>query len=225
MKLSAAEFLKHQLRHRASVRAQSEAANLKLLEVRDSTLTAIASLQRHVQGRRYKSVDGRMHLIAQYIQGIELSYTSIVEGLYAQAANLQKQQIETIAALEEYETGSRRDGKTPNVRQYRLPSGFGRQYGALNRAAHPSVEAVAQSIAHFQNGERQGPTTIPQFCQAHCQPLLANHCIYMLHLWRQMSNAFKSVFDIELDDDQYKLVNFSIRTLMDGGFISMKSQD
>ena len=68
--------------------------------------------------------------------GINLSYLAIVDGLYPQAANLQKQQIETLARLEEITADTHREGKPPNVNQKSLP-GLGCAYGKLNDAAHP----------------------------------------------------------------------------------------
>jgi hypothetical protein len=40
---------------------------------------------------------------------------AIAEGLYSQAAALLKQEMETIEAIHEFETGKRRDRKTPQI--------------------------------------------------------------------------------------------------------------
>lgn len=216
-------FFKRHLEHRAEARGQSEAANPKQLKIRRSIMAAIVSLHQRVQGRRYKNTDVRMHLIAQYIQGIEVSYITIVEGLYAQAANLQKQQIETLAAMEEHGAGTRTDGKTPNPKNIGM-QGLRSQYGALNNAAHPSKAEIVESLCHFEEGERQGPTTIPQFNQEYCEPLLANHNVYLLYLWRQMSNLFKVVFDIEQTEEDRKPIEFAINELLALGSIALTKE-
>ena len=101
-----------------------------------------------------------MSLTAQFIQGIDVCETAISEGLYSQAAALLKQEMETIEAVHEYETGQRRDRTTPRLNLLR---GFGRAYGEFNNYAHASVEDIHKSIVHFEEGSISGPSVIPQY--------------------------------------------------------------
>ncbi|MEM1398769.1 MAG: hypothetical protein AAGF58_02755, partial [Pseudomonadota bacterium] len=124
-----------------------------------------------------------------------------------------------LAAIEEYDAGKRVDGKTPNPRNVNL-KGVGRQYGALNNAAHPSNAALVESLCHFEEGDRQGPTTIPQFNQDFCGPLLSNHNVYLLLLWRHMSCLFSVVFGLELVGRDTELTNFALSEMRALGDIS-----
>lgn len=83
-------------------------------------------------------------MIASFVQGIDLTETSISEGFYLQAAALLKQELETVAALVEVRGGKRNEKRTPNVGV--VPWNLGQLYGSLNEAAHVSESSVLQTI-------------------------------------------------------------------------------
>lgn len=213
------KFFKKHSEHRRNVRQLSEADNPRLLEARDNIISAIVSQQQRIQGRQYKPEDHRMHLIAQLIQGMDICYVSIVEGLLPQAAALQKQQIEAITALEEIEKGRRKDGGTPNV-QNSGPPGFYEQYKAINDAAHPGNAEVIEALSHFEDNNSQGPTTAPLYRAEQCRILLANHCVYVLHLWRHASRAFEAVLGEKCSKKEHGLVMDAMNSLLADGHIS-----
>lgn len=209
-------FLEWHEEHRLSVRAQSVAANPQLIESQRSILSAIIELKQRGNGIRYRYEDGRMHLVAQFIQGIGLSYIAILDGLYAQAANLQKQQVESIAALEQYRDGTRQDGKTPHIGS--IPHrGFGKLYGELNDIAHPSKEHLLEALCHYEEDGKQGPTTKPQFKQDVCQYLLSNHCLQLLHFWRVMSHVYRDGLGVEFPEQDDQDLSGAIKHLIDRG--------
>jgi len=211
-------FLEKHAEHRENVRAQSVAANPRLVAAQKNLFCAIISLKQQVEGVKYTAKDGRMHLIAQYIQGIALSYIAIIDGLYAQAAALQKQQLEAIAALGEYTAGARKDGRTPNIR-HTGQRGFGRLYGELNDIAHPSKDHILESLCHFDEGGKQGPTLAPQFVQEYCRYFLSNHCLQLLNLWRHMSLVFRDEFGLEVPKQDDQNVSSAMKVLMDFGYL------
>lgn len=211
-------FLENQATHASRVRAKSLAANTELVAIRSSILDAAIKLKQKANGKQYRPKDARMHLIAQYLQGVVLSYNAIIDGLYAQAAALQKQQLESIVRLEEYRFGNQKDGRTPNIQNSGL-RGFKEQYKALNGVAHPSIDGQIEGLNHFTEREKQGPTTTPDFNEEVCRVLLGNHCLYLLHLWRHMSHFFTEEFETELVPEEYKGLESAIRSLIDLGFL------
>ena len=59
-------------------------------------------------GSTSPEVSAGLKLVASFFQGVDITETAISEGLYGQAAALLRQELETIAALEEVELGRRR---------------------------------------------------------------------------------------------------------------------
>jgi len=211
-------YLQRHEEHRIAVRKQSFAANPKLVAAQRNLLCAIIALKQRVEGVRYEHKDGRMHLIAQSIQGVDLAFIAIVDGLYAQAAALQKQQLEAIAALGEYTAGTRKDGKTPNIRNTGQ-RGFGRMYGELNDIAHPSNDHILESLCHFEEEGKQGPTTKPKFVEEYCRYFLSNHCLQMLNLWRHMSYVYRDEFELPFPNEDDQNIRSAMISLMELGYL------
>ena len=211
-------YIKRQEEHRLSVRKQSFAAHPKLVAAQRNLVRGIIDLKQRVEGVRYEHKDGRMHLIAQSIQGVELSFLAIVDGLYAQAAALQKQQLEAIAALGEYTAGIRENGRTPNIKNSGQ-RGFGRMYGELNDIAHPSNDRILESLCHFEEEGKQGPTTKPQFVQEYCRYFLSNHCLQLLNLWRHMSYVYRDEFGLAFPKEDDQNISAAMITLMELGYL------
>lgn len=216
---AATSFLRAHEQYRREIRTKSFEKNQDIMNAYMSALNAVISYQARIQGRKYQSQDavlmGRMGLIAQFIQGIPITETAISEGLYAQAGNLLKQQLETLAALEEYESGKRRDGKTPQVRG-RLSS-FGRLYGDFNEAAHPAKAAIVNSLATWERGH----TTIPQFRQKLFETLFAYHALFVSMLLAYMRPIFIEGFNVDWDSDEEAKASICIKTVAALGVISI----
>lgn len=215
--LADAYLQKHE-EHRLSVRKRSLAALPKLITARRNLLHGIIALKQRVEGVSYEHKDGRMHLIAQFIQGVDLAFLAIVDGLYAQAAALQKQQLEAIAALGEYTAGIRENGKTPNIKNSGQ-RGFGRMYGELNDIAHPSNDHILESLCHFEEEGKQGPTTKPQFVEEYCRYFLSNHCLQLLNLWRHMSYIYRDEFGLPFPKEDDQSISAAMIALMELGYL------
>ena len=131
-----------------------------LLDAHMLALGAVASAIGRMAGQRLKIVEHSQRqivLIASFIQGINLSETAISEGYYLQAAALIRQEMETIAALEELKKGIRQDSRTPNVSN--VPWGLGRLYGDLSKAAHAADHGFLQGLLLPKGVELPAETT------------------------------------------------------------------
>lgn len=146
---------------------------------------------------KYKQLEARSFLVAQFIQGIELASTAISEGLYPQAANLLKQKIETLAAIDEYEAGKRKEGKTPNIKN--LIGNFGYTYGQFNEIAHPSNRMIVEKLSSFSDGDHYGPSTVPQFDPDLFQRLIGLHATLIFMLFGRMQRIFLELFGVDWD--------------------------
>ncbi len=214
-------FLEQHAKHRSKIRELSKAASKNLLTAHQFAFSAVISYQNRIQGRKYEahdpSIKGRMGLIAQFIQGVEITETAISEGLYANAANLLKQELETLGAIEEFEVNERRDRKVPSFRG-RL-SGFGRLYGDFNDVAHPTRQEIVESLTTFSEAERYGPTTIPQFNKELYQMLYGNQAMFLVILLSQMQPVFLEVFGLDWNEEETHLASSAVRILIDEGII------
>ncbi|CTQ67439.1 hypothetical protein [Roseibium alexandrii] len=214
-------FLQKHFDHRKQIRSQSASSNKNLLTAHQLALAAVVSYQNRIQGIKYDAGDaqitGRMALVAQFIQGVGITETAISEGLYAQAANLLKQELETLASIEEFEAKARKDGRTPKFRG-RL-TGFGRRYGEFNEIAHPTRQEVVEQLSSFTDGDRYGPTTVPQFNTELFQMLYGNQAMLIAMLFGQMQPLFVEAFGVDWDDTEVRLASTAIRILIDEGII------
>lgn len=135
-----------------------------------------------------------MSLTAQFLQGIDICETSISEGLYSQAAALLKQELETLAAIDEFETGRRSDGRTPNVGNG-VMRGFGPIYGDLNNIAHVSLHDLARDLVTVERGEICAPTLISQYNRDLARFLYGYHVYFIIRITVQVGKIFVDLFD------------------------------
>lgn len=102
------ELLKEQAVMRNKNREVSKAACNDLLNAHCLSLGVIRSMYGQflgISGKTDNSVSARLPLLASFVQGIDLCEIAINEGLYTQAATLLKQELETIAAVNECKKG------------------------------------------------------------------------------------------------------------------------
>ena len=216
-------FLENHLKHRREIREKSKGSNKELLTAHQLAFSAIISYQNRIQGLRYEAVDlaikGRMSLLAQFIQGIDLTETAISEGLYANAANLLKQELEIIAAFDEHRDGIRLDGKTPRFKG--MLAGFGRRYGELNEIAHPTRQEIVESLSTFSDKGRYGPTTIPQFNAELYQIFYGTQAMFFIMLLGRMRSLFLEVFGLDYSEAEVRLATSALKILIDQGTIEV----
>ena len=173
-----------------------------LIAIRSALLDAIATFLT-TRAKGHFDYNLRHSLIAQYLQGVELSFQAIGQGLYAPAANLQKQQIETLAALKECRLDRRRNKKTPNVGNY-LPQ-MKAEYDNLNDVAHPSSEDELYELTASNQDGKATITPFPKFREDISRAMLSNHCYYLFGLFIEISELFEPNPPKGLSDEEHSV--------------------
>ncbi|WP_018233469.1 hypothetical protein [Thioalkalivibrio thiocyanodenitrificans] len=144
---AATDLLGLQVAAGSVIREQSKERYGQLLESHIQVVGAIGSAVKRRDGERAEIVGDSQQqivLIASFIQGINIVECAISEGYYIQAAALIRQELETIAALEELKKGTRVLRRTPNVGH--VPWALATLYGDLSKAAHAADHDVLQDI-------------------------------------------------------------------------------
>jgi hypothetical protein len=169
-----------------------------LIDAHQLAFSAVCAMIDRFSGRRFaeqsRSIEGRMSLTAQFVQGIDICETSISEGLYSQAAALLKQELETLAAIDEFETGRRSDGGTPDVGNG-IMHGFGPIYGDLNNIAHVSRHDLARQLVTVEQGEICTPTLISQYNRDLARFLYGYHVYFIIAITGQVKKIFIDLFN------------------------------
>ena len=124
---------------------------------------------------------------ATYVQGVVATKRCIIEGHYAKAAAMLKQDVEIFARVREIQKGCDVEGDNPNVKH--LPDGSRMLYGALNNLAHPGnthlLEEHLESIK-LQSDSNVGLSPIPIFNSETAKGMCELH----VHLCFQMIREF-----------------------------------
>ena len=176
-----------------------------LLDAHELGLSSVCAMIDRFSGRKFekqpKGVEGRMSLTAQFLQGVDICETSISEGLYSQAAALLKQQLETIAAIDEYENDTRQDGRTPRIGRG-VTQGFGPIYGDLNNIAHVSRHDLARQLVMVEEGETCAPSLTPQYNAEIARFLYGNHVYFIVEVGRQTARLFEEIFGESFSEEE-----------------------
>jgi hypothetical protein len=194
----ASELLGTQMEHRQRIREQWKKDAGDLIDAHMFAASVVASMTTRISGRRFErqsqAMEGRMTLTAQFIQGIDICEVAISEALYSQAAALLKQELETLAAIDEFENNRRQDGRTPNIGNGAMRA-FGPVYGDLNNIAHVSRDDITRKLVLFQRGELCGPSTIPQYDQELARFLYGYHVYFIISLAAYIERTFGEIFN------------------------------
>lgn len=213
----AVSVLAAQMEARAKVREQWKVDGGHLIDAHQFAFSSVASMIGRFSGRRFteqeRAMEGRMSLTAQFLQGIDLCEVSISEGLYSQAAALLKQELETLAAVDEFEHGRRRDGRTPNVGNGAMRD-FGPIYGDLNSIAHVSQHDLARQLVTVELGEICAPTLIPQYNRGLAKFLYGNHVFFIIETTRQVERIFRQMFNEGMSEDEQKWLSLASIALL-----------
>ena len=174
-----------------------------------------------VPGKTDKSVSARLPLIASFIQGIDICEICISEGLYTQAAVMLKQELETVAAVDECERGKRKDQQTPNVKYVKF--GLKREYSLLNGIGHVSDFKIFEKIHRAipdPNVEGQQPISIlPQFQAELCTYFYAMHILLILQIIEQLNRLYFDMYEFQVGEEIQKAIGIAYDTLDKCGFL------
>lgn len=193
----AVEMMAAQMSERATIRKRWKDDAGDLIDAHMLAFSSVCSMIERFSGRRFpqqsRSIEGRMSLSAQFLQGVEICETTISEGLYSHAAALLKQELETLAAVDEFENNRRRDGKTPNIGNGAM-RGFRPIYGDLNNIAHVSWHDMARELVTIEQGIICAPTLIPQYNHELAKFLYGIHVHFIIEIGRQTASIFNEIF-------------------------------
>jgi len=196
---SAIDFLANVRKARNTIRDKSKREyGPKLLDAHwlvTGVIYEMLSRKDLVPGKTSQSIANRRVLIASFLQGISICEEAITEGLYIQAAALVRQELETLAAIEEVVEGIREDQETPNVKH--LPWKMNRLYGELSIATHVSEHGyLAQIYRSSAEGDARPVSVIPTYRRGAGRNLYAIHiCVLVqiaLHLHILQCEAYDS---------------------------------
>lgn len=177
----------------------------------DAHLITMSLIMRAVQrshlnpGTTSASTSERLTLFASFIQGVDLAETAVSEGLYFQAAALIKQQMETVAAMNELAKGQRRDKQTPNVTHllWRLNV----HYGRIQGAAHVSNSAL---LHDFYQAEAQGeavPVSIlPRYSKSAARYLHTLEVAVMLQFALAVGDLFQDMYGDRWNEEELRWI-------------------
>ncbi len=201
----AAELMGAQMEKRVQIRDQWKKDAGDLIDTHMFAMSAVASMASRFSLRHFeqqsKAMEGWLTLTAQFIQGVDICEVAISEALYPQAAALLKQELETLAAIDEFEKDRRKDGKTPNIGTS-ATSAFGPIYGDLNNVAHVAQDEIARKLVMFQQGEICGPSTIPQYDEGLTRFFYGNHVYFIIALAIQMERIFQEIFGERMSEEE-----------------------
>jgi hypothetical protein len=165
-----------------------------------------------------EAISGKLSLIASFIQGIDLCETSISEGLYAQAANLLKQELETVAAIEEYKVGERMDGITPNVKHVKW--NLKKVYGDLNKVAHVSFKDYFQPLYQGEMYGHAVPVSIvPIYNKEIARNLYALHIALLINLAYLLIDTHEEIYNEKPSSVEYQMLIGAVKMMEDEGFL------
>jgi hypothetical protein len=142
------ELMGNQLETRVGIRERWKADAGDLIDAHQFAFSIVANevlKKEGIPAKGSKSIDERLSLIASFVQGVDICETTISEALYVQASTLLKQELETIAAIDELAQERRKDRRTPNVGNSRFPW-MRDVYGDLNAAAHVGDAEVLRGL-------------------------------------------------------------------------------
>jgi hypothetical protein len=188
-----------------------------LIDAHMLAFSSVASMIERFSGKKFetqsKSIEGRMSLTAQFMQGIDVCEVSISEGLYSQAAALLKQELETLAAVDEYENNRRIDGKTPNVKNGTMNS-FGPIYGDLNNIAHVSQHDLARLLVAVEMKDISAPSIVPQYNAGLAKFLYGNHVYFIIEISKQTARIFHEIFSQGFSVEEEKWISMAMLILV-----------
>ena len=170
----------------------------------------LAAIQAKTFNNKAKSIEGRLSLTAQFIQGVDICDVAISEGLYSQAAALLKQELETIEAIHEFETGKRREGKTPQLGKLK---NFGGVYGRFNQFAHVSVIEMARTLVVSESGELVGASTLPIYNKDIALDFYGMHVYFIIVVAGQIDALLTEVYGEGFNETEQKFLLVALNIL------------
>ncbi len=193
-------------------------------------ISSVLTRKNLVPGATSPSISERLALVASFVQGISVCESTISEGLYAQASALLKQELETLAAIQECQKGKRKPGKTPNVGNVQW--NMEQTYGELNRVAHVAdsqfLNKLYQRVSHAGSHET-GVTLVPvsnepQYCREIARNLYAVHVIFLVLLGKELDTLTSEMYGDGLNEEENIALFVSAQHVANEGYLAQPEQ-
>jgi hypothetical protein len=217
-----ANLLANRDRQRQDVASQSQIALDRLMPAYDTILNASLSLIERASEKPVKRDHPWSHsmfLSAQFLQGVDITRTTILIGAYHQAANLLKQETEILNAMHETRVGSRKDRRLTHFKGETKK--LGRKYGELNQIAHPTNAAVVELFASEIEGDDVNPTLGIRFNEQLCIGFFGYHSLLVSKFSDELLKLVSVTAGVDLTDEEAVSTLCAIKTLVDEGAFTL----
>ena len=220
--------------HKVMSEASANTALAELAEIAEAYSLALeviaSSASRAVDKFAKMSEDTRRAdaILTGFIVGLTLVEHSILGGFGAQAAALVRQEFEAVAALEELRIGSRREGRTPNIRH--VPSVPGTVYSDLSKATHFSDTAALRLLGGYRGsipdppGETEVWLLSPQHVPNTTKQLFALHTLLLLHFAEHQINHYTVLHGFKVNVPETDAFERSLKLLKIAGVIESDTE-
>ncbi len=205
-------------RKRQAIAKQSQVALEMLIPACDKVLNVCLSLidrASETPFERAHPLSPGMFLVAQFLQGVDITRKTILIGGYHQAANLLKQETEILDAMHEIRAGSRMDKRTTKFKGEMQK--LGRKYGELNKIAHPTTADVVELFSAKIEGNDVDPTLDIQFNEKLCRDFFGYHSLLVSIFSQELREIMIGTIGIDLTNEEEGLVINAIKTLVNEG--------
>jgi len=219
---SALKFFEVQKIVGTSIREKSKVAYGRLLDGHMLVLGAInlaIDRKNSIPGNTSPKLSNIFSLSVSFLQGIDVCESLISDGYYIQASAILKQEMETIAAIEECWEGVRKERKTPNVKNVKW--NLGRFYGDLNRAAHIADKDLLDYLIKMQiDSNRVGASAVPVFNKEEAKGMYGLHVCLLLLLLFNIHKLFEEVYGSGLTETEFMGGVAGFDALADEGWLN-----
>lgn len=176
-----------------------------------------------IPGKTNESISARLPLLASFVQGIDLVETTIVEGLYSQAAVLLKQELETIAAVNECIKGIRENKRTPNVKY--VDYDLKKLYPILNGIGHVSEKDPFEELYIGVPDHRvvdQKPVSItPLFNKQRYEQFYGIHILLIVQAIEKLVELYNDMYEFSLNEKQEEALMIIYKVLLEQDFLRL----
>jgi hypothetical protein len=218
-------FLHHHELSCSRNRAQFNGEYPNLIEAHSASCSAlmnfVSRIERNLEREITEEEQGQLTLATHFIQGINLCETAVLDGYYAQAAPLVRQQHETISAFQEFSAGRRKDGKTPHA-SIGMLAHLGRIYSNLTGVAHMSNRRTLEDLVTTEVDGIFGPSVFPIYRSETARSLFIAHTCYILMMISLTATMQMSISRQELSENEMILIRHAYRILEDTGFVEFE---
>ena len=220
------QLLARQKEERSKVRVLSKESYGELKDAHWIAMSVIANSTSRVSGQpgdTSADLSQLLSLSASFVQGIDICETAISEGLYVQAAALLKQEMETVAAIQEIRDEKRKSLATPNVKYL---GELAVLYGDLNRAAHVADENLMQEVVRLEIDEKRiGAPLFPIFNEGLAKLFYGLHVVLITMIALEIHRILCEMYGAGLDEAENDMLARVAQIIQKEGWLPRTAED